>query len=131
MNNNHACLVCLGSNKEGKFHLVNAQHALTQLFHKVQMGNVVITKAEGNIPQPDYLNQAARFMTDLSPEKVEVLLKKIEKDNGRTCEDKRLGSVPLDIDLLMYDEKILRPADLNKEYVKSALLSLPKTNFQV
>ena len=126
MNINHACLVCLGSNKEGKFHLDNAQQALIRSFHEVQLGKVVVTKAEGTIVQSDYLNQAARFQTDMCREEVELLLKQIETDNGRTPEDKQRGSVPLDIDLLVFDENIIRPNDLKKEYVQLALSSLPR-----
>ena len=124
MNINHACLVCLGSNKEGNFHLENARQALISSFHEVQLGKVVVTKAEGNIVQPDYLNQAARFETDMSQENVEMLLKQIEKANGRTPDDKHRGSVSLDIDLLVFDDRVLRPNDLKKEYVKLALSSL-------
>ena len=124
MNINHACLVCLGSNKEGDLHLMDAQQALTAYFHEVHMGKIVLTSAEGGVKQADYLNQAARFQTPKRIEEVEMILKQIEINNGRTPDDKQKGSVPLDIDLLMYDDVILRPNDLEKSYVKLALESL-------
>ena len=124
MNNNHVCLVCLGSNVDGIFHLKNAHAALMQFFYKVEMGNQITTPAEGDVIQPDYINQAARFVTDLAPHDVILLLKQIEKDNGRKAEDKLRGRVPLDIDLLMYDEEVLKPLDMNKTYVQRAIQSL-------
>ena len=124
MNNNHECLICLGSNKDADIHLKVAQNALMHLFQKVAFGNRVITKAEGPILQPDYVNLAARIVTSVSCDEVKKSLKQIEIDNGRTPEDKQMGSVPLDIDLLTYDSEVLRPEDLEKNYVKQALKSL-------
>lgn len=124
MNNNHTCLVCLGSNLEARFHLENAHAAFVRLFHEVRMGAIVKTVAEGDIIQPDYLNQAARFTTELGSEEVKTVLKSIEKENGRKPEDKQNGSVPLDIDLLIYDDKQLKPSDLSKTYVQLALQQL-------
>lgn len=127
MHINHACLVCLGSNVEARFHLKNAQQALESLFDDVLCGDVVLTKAEGNIKQSDYLNQAIKFMTVLSVSEVKTVLKKLEKENGRTPEDKQKGCVPLDIDLIIYDGNVLRPNDLTKHYVKLALASFRVT----
>ena len=124
MHINHGCLVCLGSNCQAEFHLKNVERELNRLFHMVRMGKIVITKAEGDVVQPDYMNQAVSFSTDLPVEEVEILLKQIEKDNGRTADDKLKGTVPLDIDLLKYDEVVLRPGDLKKDYVKQAIAEL-------
>ena len=124
MNNNHTCLVCLGSNSEARLHLENAHAAFVRLFHEVRLGAIVRTVAEGDIAQPDYLNQAATFITDLACNEVKALLKTIEKENGRKPEDKQNGSVPLDIDLLIYDDKQLKPSDLSKKYVQLALQQL-------
>ena len=124
MNNNHACIVCLGSNVDGEIHLQKAYKALERLFFGVKMGKILRTKAVGDIPQPNYLNQAARFTTNLTSEEVETLLKGIEKENGRKSGDKLKGLVSLDIDLLQYDDKILRPDDLLKDYVQLVLQGL-------
>ena len=125
MTNLHVCLVCLGSNSDPLVHLKNAHLALLRLFDKVEMGISVLTKAEGDIKQHDYWNQAARFITPLSADEVIAFLKQIEKDNGRTSADKSKGCVPLDIDLLMYDDQILKPQDLEKSYVKQTIHNLP------
>lgn len=121
MNNNHACLVCLGSNKEASRHLTEAGKELMRLFDDVKLGERVVTKAEGELDQSDYVNQAAHFTTGYSSEQVIQFLKYIEKENGRKQGDKEKGSVPLDIDLLKYDEVELKPIDLGKTYVKMAL----------
>lgn len=123
---NHVCLVCLGSNAESEMHLDNARKALLKAFQEVEFGDLIVTAAEGRFQQPDYSNQAARFATTLSTDDVLRLLKQIELDNGRTPTDKLRGCVPLDIDLLVYDDQIIKPADLCKAYVQQAIQSVPQ-----
>ena len=53
-----------------------------------------------------------------------ISFKEIEKACGRGSDSKSTGFVPLDIDLLQYDGDILKPLDMQKEYVRRALSSL-------
>ena len=122
--NNYVCLVCLGSNIDGEYHLDNARKALQTIFVEVSFGKPIVTKAEGDIVQPDYWNQAARFVTPLTSGEVIDVLKQIEIENGRTPEDKMRGLVPLDIDLLIYGGQVLKSDDLQKEYVQQALRTI-------
>ena len=43
--------------------------------------------------------------------------KKIEREEGRSREDKRTGIVKLDIDLLKYDRRILKKEDMKRDYI--------------
>ena len=121
----HRCLICLGSNFEREIHLNNAGKSLQKLFPDIVLGKMIFTEAEGDIPQPAYINQAAVFHTDLSAEKVVGLLKNLERENGRTRFSKDEGKVPLDIDLLTYDNNILKPSDLEKSFVRQAVRMIP------
>lgn len=130
MNNYHTCLVCMGSNVDGCFHLQKAREALSHLFSQAEFGEPIETKAEGVTAQPNYWNQAVRFHTDSKADRVIEILKDIEKENNRTATDKITGRVPLDLDLLSYDEDILKPSDMHKSFVIQALSSLPVSKSQ-
>ena len=54
---------------------------------------------------------------------VRSILKQIEQTNGRTPESKKEGRIPLDIDLLSYDQQVLKPEDWQKEYVRLAFVT--------
>ncbi len=123
---NHDCLICLGSNFESEIHLEDARKSLKDLFPTIVFGESILMEAEGNLPQPAYVNQAASFQTSRTKESVNALLKQIEVENGRTPASKYIGRIPLDIDLLSYDQLILKPSDWSKEYVKKAVERLPK-----
>ena len=75
------------------------------------------TEAIGSGFLSPFSNQVARLTTPLSAEEVRTILKSIEKENGRLPEDKAKGIVKLDIDLLMYDDTVLKPKDMEKSYI--------------
>ena len=71
-----------------------------------------------------FTNQVARFQSRKDREEVQALLKSIEKMAGRLPEDKVIGIVKLDIDLLIWDGLILKPADIERDYVMRGISSL-------
>jgi len=113
----HSCLLCLGSNENRIARMTSAREALKANFPHIRFGTEMETEAIGSGFLSPFSNQVAWFETSLSSEQVRGILKQIERDNGRLPEDKALGIVKLDIDLLMYDDCVLKPADMEKEYV--------------
>jgi len=64
------------------------------------------TEAWGMKDQPDFINQALEVQTELAPEEVLDLIKKIEKEIGRQ-ENKKWHERIIDIDILFFgDEKV-------------------------
>ena len=124
MNERHKCLLCLGSNVDGIHHLKEAEQTLNLLFGPVLWGDIIETEPWGMNLSDSFFNRAAYLYTSLSSEELISRFKQIERRSGRTAESKTLGIIPLDIDLLAYDDCILKPEDLKKEYVKKALSTL-------
>lgn len=122
----HTCLLCMGSNTGRKTHMENARKALAHSFPDIRFGAEMETEAIGSGFLSPFSNQVARLTTPLSAEEVRTILKSIEKENGRLPEDKAKGIVKLDIDLLMYDDTVLKPKDMEKCYVQEGLVALVK-----
>ena len=57
-------------------------------------------------------------------ERVRKELKAIEQSAGRHPEDKKEEKISLDIDLLSFDDRVLKPEDLKREYVVKGLEEL-------
>ena len=55
---------------------------------------------------------------------IKDVLKDIECCIGRKPEDKSCGRVPIDIDLLQWNDQILKAEDLTREYVLDGICSL-------
>lgn len=66
----------------------------------------------GAPPQPDYLNTAAVGSTAWSPRRILRLAKALEAAAGRDLEAERWSARPLDIDLLVYGDRVCADPDL-------------------
>lgn len=71
-----------------------------------------------------FSNQVAQFFSEVGEEMVRKELKAIEKSAGRRPEDKKEEIVCLDIDLLTFDDRVLKPEDLKREYIVKGLEEL-------
>lgn len=120
----HQCIICLGSNYEAEKNINTALDRLENEFDIIEWGEAIYTPAEGAAKESTYLNRGAKLYTDKSAEEIKWLFKSIERLCGRTAESKKIGVMPLDIDLLIYDGEAIKPNDLTKAYVKLALKDL-------
>lgn len=66
----------------------------------------------------EYINAVVKGSTSLSPEQLEKHCKQFEISNGRDSVARTAGDVPVDIDLVVYDNVILRPKDFACEFFK-------------
>lgn len=81
-------------------------------FTLLARSELLVTKPVGGPSgQPDYLNSAAKFSTSLSPEQVHQKLIEIEQSHGRV-RIQRWGARKLDLDLLLYDQQIIKTSQL-------------------
>ena len=122
--NQHTCFLCLGSNFYRIAHMAYAQRELKKHFPTIRFSKEMETEAIGSRFLSPFSNQVASFETTLSSEEVRAILKQIERDLGRLPEEKSQGVVRIDIDLLMYDDCVLKPADLERDFVVEGLKSL-------
>ena len=122
--NPHTCLLCLGSNLDGAIRLSAARSALLSHFPDIRFSQEMVTEAIGTGFLSPFHNQVARLTTSLDAESVRAILKGIEQTQGRLPEDKANGIVKLDIDLLVYDDCVLKPKDMEREFVKIGLEEL-------
>ena len=122
--NQHTCILCLGSNFYRIAHMAYAQRELKKHFPTIRFSEEMETEAIGSRFLSPFSNQVASFETTLSSEEVRAILKQIERNLGRLPEEKSQGVIRIDIDLLMYDDCVLKPADLERDFVKEGLKSL-------
>ncbi|MGK0270942.1 MAG: 2-amino-4-hydroxy-6-hydroxymethyldihydropteridine diphosphokinase [Cocleimonas sp.] len=105
------CYVALGSNMgDSHAYLQKAIKDLKSSHHlqDLKVSPFYKSKPHGPQDQPDYLNAAVSFASDLEAEPLLDLLQKIENDNDRVREGViRWGARTLDLDLLFYSDKII------------------------
>lgn len=113
----HICLICLGSNTNREQNIPFAQNRLMYHFPNIVFGTEQDTTPLFYANPARFTNQVARFSSSLSVSQIKSIFKEIEASVGRVPEDKGNEIVKLDIDLLVYDDLVLKEKDLQREYV--------------
>ncbi len=72
-----------------------------------QASSFYSSRPMGPADQPDYVNAVARLTTRLAPLALLDQLQKIELEQGRVRKDERWGPRTLDLDLLLYGDRVI------------------------
>ena len=78
----------------------------------VQMATISETEPAGGPPQGPYLNTVVELETSLPPLDLQRLLQEIERRLGRTPSSQRWTSRPIDLDMLLYDDRAIQEPTL-------------------
>lgn len=113
----HTYIICIGSNYHCAENVAMAREKLSALFPGIRYAEEEETQPLLFSSSSTFLNQVATFQSYEAPLAVHAHLKQIEQTAGRIPEHKKLGLVLLDLDLLMCDTVILKPADMDREYI--------------
>lgn len=122
----HRVWISIGSNAPDADSRIRAAVAeLGNLLSCMEVSDTYVTPAIGK-PAPDYTNCVAAGTTDISASDMIPLLKEIELRGGRgSCGSASMNGVDsssspriveIDLDLVVYGDKVLRPSDFNRQY---------------
>ena len=99
--------------------LGNREENCERAIKLLEAGNIIVKKRSSIIEtepwgvedQPKFINMAVEIETDLEPEELMSLLKKIECEIGRSPAE-RWGPREIDLDILLYDDLIIKTPEL-------------------
>ena len=126
----HYCILSLASNRHQKSNLVKARQCLGELLSNMHFTSEMWTQPMNSTRQDLYLNQLVEATTMLSLEELNARLKQIECNFGRTPQKRRLGIVPIDLDILLYDGCRHHERDWQRPYIQNLLPEIPSINEQ-
>ena len=109
--------ISIGSNECQEDNLELARRRLSELFPGIRFSKERKTQPLFFQRPELFSNQVARFASDWEKRDVTLRLKAIEREAGRTPEEKKQEIVRLDIDLLSCDSVIYKPEDLKRDYI--------------
>ena len=117
---NSEVVLCLGSNvADRRQRLDGAIHRLASRL-TIRDYSEAVESADVSGLGRDYLNIVARCSTSLSLNDLRSLIAEIETIEGRTPQSKTSGSMPIDIDVVMYNGKVVSPCDFHRDYFRQA-----------
>lgn len=117
-------ILSIGSNTFAKTNIDKAKRMLTRLFPEIIFTQPILSEPKEEKYSYLFRNILAKAETELTPEEVIDKIKQTERAVGRSPKDKYQGKVVIDIDLIQYNDTILRPEDFERNYVQQLLPSL-------
>ena len=111
-------ILSLASNRFQAKNLSRARQCLEEIFSDLRYSREHWTEPVGNAKRRDaYLNQLATGTTTLDEQTLNERLKQMELSFGRTQAKRLLGIVPIDLDILQYDDERRHLLDWQRPYV--------------
>lgn len=126
MSSRRRVVIGLGSNTADRHAMMHEAVAyLVGMLENVIVSEIYPTEPECEAKHP-YLNAVVSGETDLGRDELSEAMKNYERRNGRTDEGKLRDIIPIDLDLVVYGEDVLRPDDFKREYFTTGYRQLIK-----
>lgn len=114
-------IISIGSNHYAKQNFVFAKELITQHFTVLSESSTIVTQPIGKQYRNNFLNQAIKIQSTYSKNESVSIFKQIEKKLGRTSESKQLGIIPIDIDLIVWNNEIIHQDYQRFDFVKQTI----------
>jgi 2-amino-4-hydroxy-6-hydroxymethyldihydropteridine diphosphokinase len=101
----------VGSNIDAERHIRGAIGALREAFTRVRLSPIYRCPPE-DFAGAEFINLVARVDTDLEPEALRDWLRELEERHGRRRDAPKFSDRVLDVDILLYDDRIQNDAGL-------------------
>lgn len=111
-------ILLLGSNVGQQSIIENAKEQLGSILLPGWTSSQLLMTAPVGIVGPDFANEILTGATDQDYSSFLKATKNIERQMGRCPEDKALGKIIIDIDILLFDGMRYHEKDWGREYVK-------------
>lgn len=121
-------VVCLGSNRDANF-VERAIEKLNEMLIITACSSIYSTPAVGSIGQP-YSNAVVFGETDYSLEDLITIFKAYEIEQGRTDLCRKYDEVIIDIDVVIYDDMVVREWDFRQNFFQIGFSELAGTVIQ-
>ena len=111
-------IVGLGSNTvDAKARVEECCKLLSEIATESRFSSVYETEAVGSLPQPNYHNCVGVLCTSQPFEELKQKFKEMECEAGRLPEHKTEGKVIIDIDIVVWNNEVIKPTDLTRTYM--------------
>lgn len=100
----NTAIIMLGSNSNADINLELAKDILSSYFDVVKESSTTTSKPFGKNYHADFWNKALKILSVETKEETIYIFKNIEAEMGRTADSKKSGIIPIDIDLIFWND---------------------------
>ena len=120
----HTVFLGIGSNIQPEANILKTAGKIGLLCRILAFSSHVITPPLENRQEENYINAVWKIETDLSPENLKEQLRRIEYQLGRRRTEDRYAAREIDLDILVYDGKIVDDSVSRRDFVYGPLLEI-------
>ena len=120
----NTAVIGLGSNINPETNIRKARDILSKRFKILAQSQFIKTKPIGFSDQRDFINGVLLIETDLNELRLKSALKRIETSLGRTKDRHRYGPRTIDLDILVWNEKIVSQDFHTRNFIKKLVLAV-------
>ncbi|WP_455497833.1 2-amino-4-hydroxy-6-hydroxymethyldihydropteridine diphosphokinase [Coprobacter sp.] len=125
-------IIGLGSNVPGGRLLIKKSCVeIREFVSSARFSSCYETVPVSSVPQPNYQNCVGIVEAELEYEELFRIFKEMEKASGRTPGGKKIGVVPLDIDIVMWNDEVKKPRDMMQDYMQIGLMELNDPSYRL
>lgn len=117
-------VIGLGSNINPEIHIPQAKEELAKGFSIIKVSEFIQTKPIGYAEQADFINGAVLLETPISLEQLRFKLQAIEKLLGRKKSTIKFGPRTIDLDVVVWNNKIIDQDFYTRDFLKKSVLQL-------
>ena len=117
----HECIIGIGSNIEPEQNIAAALFFLRQEQELIAISTFIKTSPIGIPDQPDFLNGAAKVLTEMEIVEFKDYLKNIEERLKRDRTVPKFGPRTIDLDLVKWDGEIIDQDYYKRDFLKTVV----------
>jgi len=117
----HECIIGIGSNIDPEKNIASALFILRQEQEFVSVSSLIKTSPIWISEQPDFLNGAAKVLTEMELADFKSYLKGVEDRLKRDRTTPKYGPRTIDLDIVKWDGEIIDPDYYSREFLKNAV----------
>jgi len=117
----NTAFIMLGSNFNPEKHIELAKEKISELYEIESVSSEIATKPHGKNYKSDFRNQAIKLLSDDILDDTRSTMKQIEKDLGRLPDSKKTGIIPIDIDIIIWNDQTIHKDYERFEFVRKCI----------
>jgi 2-amino-4-hydroxy-6-hydroxymethyldihydropteridine diphosphokinase len=117
----HVCIIGIGSNINPEKNIAEALKILGKENELSRVSRLIKTAPIGIQDQPDYLNGAARVLTDKEKNNFRNYLKEVEDRLKRDRSTQKNGPRSIDLDIVVWDGEIIDQDYYKRDFLKKVV----------
>lgn len=120
----NTAIIGIGSNIEAEKNIAKMLDILAGKVIVLKVSDFIKTKPIGIKNQPDFTNGAVKIQTEMHPDSLNSLLKKIEDEMGRDRSQPKFGPRCIDLDIVCWNGEIIDPDFYSRDFLKKSVMQI-------